>query len=202
MPSGSSSITPVNTPAHLILSAVVLGRDRHRSHWRAIIAGALLPDLPMFGFYLYERLYIGQTESIIWSTLYFDSSWQNFFDLFNSLPLIAAGLAFAVYRQSGPALAFFLSMTLHVAADLPLHGEDAHAHFFPITNWHFVSPVSYWDPAHFGVLFGGLEFLGVLIGSAILIRSGTPWRRVGYATLALYAVFAAFAIRYWYWATL
>ena len=187
----------MNTPAHLILSAVVLGRNRHRSHWLAIIAGALLPDLPMFGFYLYERLYLGQAEQIIWSTLYFDPAWQDFFDLFNSLPLVAAGIAFAVYRKSGPALAFFLSMALHIAADLPVHREDAHAHFFPFSDWHFNSPLSYWDPAHFGVIVGGLEFLGVLIGSVILIRNGEPWRRVGYGTLLLYTVFAAFAIRYW-----
>ncbi len=151
----------------------------------------------MFAFYLYERLYLGQTEAIIWSTLYFDPAWQNFFDLFNSLPLIAVGLAVAAYRKSPPALAFFLSMTLHVAADLPLHREDAHAHFFPFTNWHFNSPVSYWDPAHFGVIAGGLEMLGVVVGSVVLIRRGAPWHRIGYGTLALYMAFALFAFLYW-----
>ena len=187
----------MNTPAHLILSAVVLGRDRHRVHWLAIIAGALLPDLPMFGFYLYERLYAGQPEQLIWSVLYFDPAWQNFFDLFNSLPLVAVGLALAIYQKSGPARAFFLSMALHIAADLPVHREDAHAHFFPLTNWHFNSPLSYWDPAHFGMIVGGLEFMGVVVGSVLLIRTGAPWRRVGYGTLVLYAIFAVVALRYW-----
>ena len=44
---------------------------------------------------------------------------------------------------------------------------------------------------------GGLEALGVIVGSFLLIRRGTPWRIVGLATLALYVGFAAFAIRYW-----
>jgi len=94
-------------------------------------------------------------------------------------------------------VAFFLSMTLHVAGDLPLHREDAHAHFFPFTDWHYISPVSYWDPAHFGAIAGGLEFLGVGVGSVILIRRGAPWHRIGYGTLALYFAFAVFAIQYW-----
>lgn len=195
--SESPTIGPVNTPAHIILSAVVLGRGRFYKHWIAITGGALLPDVPMFGFYLFERLVVGHPERLIWSQLYFDPDWQRFFDLFNSLPLIAFGLAFAAYRRSGPAIAFFLSMTLHVAGDLPVHREDAHGHFYPLSDWRFESPVSYWDPEYHGLLFGGLELLGVIVGSWLLIRRGRPWRRVGVATLFVYGLFIAFAIVYW-----
>jgi len=193
----SPRIERVNTPAHLILSAVILGRARRDFHWLAITIGALLPDLPMFGFYLYQRAFAGQTEQAIWGRLYFDPAWQDLFDIFNSLPLIAIGLAIAIHRKSGPALAFFLSMTLHVAADLPLHHDDAHAHFYPLTRWHFESPLSYWDPAHYGRIVAAIEMLGVLIGSVILIRRGGPWRRIGYGTLALYGVVAIMAGAYW-----
>jgi hypothetical protein len=187
----------VNTPAHIILSAVILGRGRTRQYWAAIVGGALLPDVPMFGFYAYERLIAGQPDRLIWSQLYFDPDWQRFFDLFNSLPLIAFGLAFALHRKWGPAAAFFLSMTLHVAADLPLHREDAHGHFYPLSNWRFESPISYWDPKHHGLIVGGLELLGTVIGSLVLIRRGNPWRRVGVATLVLYGLFTISALAYW-----
>jgi len=81
--------------------------------------------------------------------------------------------------------------------DLPLHREDAHGHFYPLSNWHFESPISYWDPAHHELWVGGLEAAGVIVGSFLLIRRGTAWRFVGLATLTLYAVYAAFAIRTW-----
>ncbi len=187
----------MNTPAHIILSAVVLGRGRTRAHWLSITAGALLPDLPMFGFYLYQRFGLEQSERIIWSVRYFDPSWQQFFDLFNSLPLIVVGAAIALSRRSRAALAFFLSMALHVAGDLPLHREDAHGHFYPFSNWHFESPVSYWDPAHHGLIFGSIELVGVLVGSLLLIRRGAPWRYVGLTTLGVYGLFAVFVLRTW-----
>jgi hypothetical protein len=187
----------VNTPAHIILSAVVLGRGRTREDWIPITAGALLPDLPMVAFYLYQRFGLDQSERMIWSVLYFNPDWQQFFDVFNSLPLITIGAALAFSRQSRAALALFLSMALHVAADLPLHREDAHGHFYPFSNWHFESPISYWDPAHHGLVVGGLEVVGVIVGSLILIRRGNPWRYVGLATFSLYAAFAAFAIQTW-----
>jgi hypothetical protein len=187
----------VNTPAHIILSAVVLGRGRTRGNWLAITTGAVLPDIPMVGFYLYQRFGLEETEQRIWSLLYFDPDWQRFFDLFNSLPLIAIGAAIALSRKSRAALALFLSMGLHVAADLPVHREDAHGHFYPLSSWRFESPISYWDPAHYGLVVGGLEALGVIVGSLILTRRGGPWRIVGLATLGLYLTYATFVIRYW-----
>ncbi|HEB90707.1 MAG TPA: hypothetical protein ENI85_14135 [Deltaproteobacteria bacterium] len=187
----------MNTPAHLILNAVVLGWGRTGNQWLSILAGAVLPDLPMLAFYLFERFGLGQSEERIWSVLYFDPDWQTFFDVFNSLPLIAVGLGVALARRSPAALAFFLSMALHVAGDLPLHHDDAHGHFFPFSNWRFESPLSYWDPAHYGTWIGSLEIVGVIAGSLLLVRRGRPWRIIGLATLVLYALFGAFALRYW-----
>jgi hypothetical protein len=62
----------------------------------------------------------------------------------------------------------FSSALLHVAFDLPLHHEDAHRHFFPLSEWRFASPVSYWNPAyhrHIGALF---ETAVVTASSALL----------------------------------
>ena len=163
----------------------------------AIIAGALVPDLPMFAFYLYQRLFAGRSEDMIWGELYFDSGWQIFFDVFNSLPFVAIGLVLVSLRKSPAGLAFLLSMALHLITDFLVHREDAHGHFYPLSQWHFVSPISYWDPAHYGLIFAGLEGFGVLVGCIILIRRGGPGRAVGYGTLALYVVLAGVIIRYW-----
>jgi len=29
--------------------------------------------------------------------------------------------------------------------DFPFHAEDAHKHFWPLSDWRFHSPFSYWD---------------------------------------------------------
>ena len=72
----------------------------------------------------------------------------NFFDVFNSVPFMVVGLSISYYRKSKLALLFFSSMLLHVLGDIFLHHDDAHGHFFPLSNWRFMSPVSYWDPNH------------------------------------------------------
>ena len=136
---------------------------------------------------------------MIWSERYFAPEWQTFFDLFNSLPLIALGSAIAWRARAHAALAFFASMALHCLADLPLHREDAHRHFFPFSSWRFVSPVSYWDPAHYGLVFAGVEALFVLVGGLLLTRYAPPraWRVIGVGSAALYAAFVVFVVALW-----
>jgi len=189
----------MNTPAHLVLNALVLGRGRWRPHWLAITVGALLPDLPMFGFYFYERVVMANPEQLIWSQLYFKPHWQNLFDFFHSLPIIAVGAIIAWRFRMEAWLVFFLSMAMHCLADLPLHNEDAHRHFFPLSAWQFHSPISYWDPHRYGLLFVGLEVLLVVVGSIFLALGyqSRPWRMIGIITLAVYLGFAVFAFSVW-----
>lgn len=187
----------MNTPAHVALNALLLGRGRFRPHWFAVTAGALLPDLPMVGFYLVERFGRGTPERVIWGQLYFDPSWQSVFDAFNSLPLIALAALFAWRAGSTVALAFLASMALHCLADLPLHREDAHAHFWPLTSWRYLSPVSYWDPRHGGLFFLGAELALVIATPFVLRRRSRAWARVGWVTLGVSAAFVAFAALTW-----
>ncbi len=188
----------MNTPAHLVLNALVLGHGPRQTHWRPILLGALLPDLPMFGFYLYQRVIAGADERLIWSSLYFEPAWQAFFDVFNSLPLIALGMLAAWRLRSTPWLLFFASMLLHCLLDLPLHREDAHGHFFPLSSWRFMSPVSYWDPKHHGLLFAGVEVLLTTAGAFVLWRrSPRAWRVIGVVSAGLYLVGAGVAFALW-----
>ena len=55
----------MNTPTHVVLNALMLGHGRWRPHWLAITGGALIPDLPMVVFYLYERIVLGTPERVI-----------------------------------------------------------------------------------------------------------------------------------------
>ena len=91
----------MNTPAHVVLNSLVLGRGRWSAYCLPITAGALAPDMPILGFYLYERALRGVPERVIWSHAYFAPRWQMLFDVSHALPLIllAALVAWSVSAQ-------------------------------------------------------------------------------------------------------
>lgn len=160
----------MNTPAHAVLNLLVLGRHQTRQLQLAVLIGALLPDLPMLLFYFIAKVFLGIAESRIWGELYHQEIWQIFFAVFNSIPLIGLGLIISVRLPSPAGRMLFLSMMLHVLFDLPLHNADAHRHFFPLSDWRYHSPVSYWDPNHFGSIITAMEISLVIIGSIDLWR--------------------------------
>ena len=154
----------------------------------------------MFVFYAYQRGWLATPERAIWSQVYFLPEWQAFFDAFNSLPLIALAALVAWRTGQAAVLACLASMALHCLADLALHHEDAHGHFFPFSDWRFRSPVSYWDPRRYGMIFGAFELAASLFACAVLWRRGGAWRTIGGGTAALYAAGIAFAL--WMWSGL
>ena len=76
--------------------------------------------------------------------------------------------------------------------------DDAHRHFYPLSDYRFISLVSYWDPRHYGTVAMPAELLTVLLLSVVvwkIVRS-----RVGRAMVAgitgVYAlVLLAFVVR-------
>ena len=189
----------MNTPAHVAASVLIWRGEQGWGPAIAVGVGAMLPDLPMFGFYAYQKLWAGTTEREIWSKLYFEANWQLLFDVFNSIPL--ALLAIAVCYGMGWRWGMLLaaSALVHVLCDFPLHHDDAHRHFLPFTNWRFASPVSYWDPNHFGRTFMLMELGFAVTACCIVGFTGEHWpmRSLAFTTLALYAVGIAFALIVW-----
>lgn len=206
----------MNTPAHALVNLAVLSRGGddgagarvmgaeaagRAGTWTAVavLAGGIVPDLPMVLFYGWQKLAAGAPEAMIWDELYFRPGWQAFFDAFNSLPLLAVGLYVAWRLASLPATGLFLSMGLHVLADVPLHVADAHRPFFPLSDWRFRSPVSYWNPAHHGRLVGALE-LAVVVGCAVwAFRRFESTAVRAMAGLATGAYLAQWAWAFWMW---
>ncbi|UCG11585.1 MAG: hypothetical protein JSU72_13760 [Deltaproteobacteria bacterium] len=189
----------MNTPAHVAVNLVILGKKERPQTTAWIVVGAILPDLPMFLFYLYEKVWRKIPEHLIWSQAYDEPGWQVFFDLFNSLPLLILALLLALYRGARRFAALFASMVLHSLGDLLLHHDDAHRHLFPFSDWRFRSSVSYWDPRYFGEIVGPLEAVAVLGGCMILARRFTSVRaRVLIGCLATsYAVYWGYALLVW-----
>ena len=189
----------VNTTAHVVFSLALIGRSRWMMAGFAILLGALLPDLAMFAFYGWQKFVLGTPEQVIWSQAYFDPAWQDFFDVFNSIPLVLL-IGLIGWRLKSVFLeALCLSMLLHCILDLLMHHDDGHRHFFPISDWRFESPVSYWDPAHFGQYVLVVEAILVVVAAVVLWRSARPRqvRAVALSFAALHACFVVFAAVHW-----
>ncbi len=186
----------MNTPAHVVINLLCLGRSGQSL--KPIVLGALMPDAPMVVFYAVEKLR-GTAEGIIWGQSYYQPHWQNFIDFFNSIPLILVGLAIATTIGSTAGIALLASMLLHVLEDLPVHHDDAHRHFYPLSNWRFESPVSYWDVDHYGGIVSMLEILVVLAGCIFLWRIyRTRGARFLLGSIGLlYASYFIFAFSVW-----
>jgi len=159
----------MNTPAHSILNLAILGRQQPPLLTWPILLGSWAPDIAMFVFYGWAKL-AGIPEVQIWRELYYTPVWQDVFAIGNSIPLVLLGLGFTIWQRRLNWIAFFASMLLHHLADLPLHHDDAHRHFWPLSDFRFISPVSYWDRNHLGT-YGALIETGLLvIASAYLLR--------------------------------
>ena len=159
------------TQAHILFNYFAIKQKNHK-FWPWIIAGALVPDSPMFVFYFIEKFIIGSSEKLIWSERYFLDGWQDFIDCFNSLPIAMVLLLIFYFLKKKYLILFAVSMILHLLMDLPLHHDDAHRHFFPLLDYRFESPVSYWDPRHYGVYFSSFE------GVSYLLIGGFMWKNI------------------------
>jgi len=114
---------------------------------------------------------------------------QYFFDVFNSIPVAIVLFLIFLSLKIRWAQLLTASACLHMLCDLPVHHDDGHRHFLPISNWRFESPVSYWDPEHFGLVFAALELTFAIAGLIYVVRKGeTPTGRFAIGTLAIYAI--------------
>ena len=146
----------MNTPAHLIVGLAAFGKPGRPGVTAAALAGGLLPDLSLYVL-AGGALALGETPERVFRELYYSDAWQAVFRIDNSVFLWGALLALGLARRV-PWLAALAGAGLaHLALDLPLHHDDGRAHFWPLTDWVFASPVSYWDPAHWGGWVGAAE---------------------------------------------
>ena len=99
-----------------------------------------------------------------------------------------------IYAQRQGIALLFASIILHALEDLPVHHDDAHRHFLPLSDFRFESPVSYWDPNHYEGIVGALEIGLVLIASIyVLRRARSRWTK-GLLVLADVAPWVAYLL--------
>ncbi len=161
----------MNTPSHVIFALAAFGRRGAPGRNAAAVAGGLAPDLSLYLLAGWAMGVRGATPGEVFGTLYPSDTWQAVFAVDNSFVIwgVVALAAWAADRRL--ALVFAAAALLHLALDFPVHHDDARRHFWPLTDWVFVSPVSYWDTAHHGGIAGRVELAAALVCLAVL------WRR-------------------------
>lgn len=182
----------MHTPGHATINLAVLGTAVDPALAMPILAGGILPDVPIVFLYVRERWIRKTPEDRIWADHYQRPFWQNLIHGMHSIPIFGSGLLVALALRSPELAVFFGSMLLHILEDLPVHAIDAHRHFLPFSQWRFISPISYWDPRYHGRSVALIEAVLVLSSAALV------WSRYGtWSRITLGGVIAFYAVSYW-----
>lgn len=166
----------MNTPAHLLIGWAAFGRGSERAVAAAAVVGALLPDLSLYLMAGTSIFLLNIPPHVVFDELYFSAPWQAVFSVDNSVFVWGAILGLGLWLRKPWMFALGGAALLHVALDFPLHHDDGRAHFWPLSDWIFESPVSYWDVRHHAALVGPIE--AALAGLCALAICLPHWLRL------------------------
>lgn len=142
----------MNSPTHALLALAALSKVGAPLRNRAVFAGAVIPDLAIYLWAPWQIFVKGEDSRQIWDVLYFQPPMQTAIAVFNSIPIYGALAVLGYFQRGtmwGKAVLFFaLAALIHMATDLPVHGHDAYRHFWPLSDFRFYSPISYWEVDH------------------------------------------------------
>lgn len=176
------------TTSHMLMAAVATTRKDMRA-WLITLGwlGGGFPDTSMFIMVAASRM--GLTSSTnLWRQpdgLYWVDPWMTLADLLHSIPIwgAVALLGYLLWSRAGEnwktvglaLVVFSVGAIIHSIADMLTHTNDAHAHFLPLSDWRFNSPVSYWQRSHYGEIFGIFEMLLNISIAAYLVWQFKQW---------------------------
>jgi len=160
----------MNTPAHLIFGAAMFAQPDKPKVTAAAIIGGLMPDFSLYFLAGWSIFVLQNDPSFVFNTQYFSDSWQAVFAIDNSFIVWGALIALGLWLKRNWIIAFAVSGFVHIIFDFLLHNDDARQHFWPLSDWVFVSPFSYWDIDHHGGVIGILEVIVVLTLVGVLLR--------------------------------
>ena len=164
----------MNTPAHLLVGGAVFGKPDRKGVTVAAFLGALAPDVSLYLMVAVSIWGLGIPADTVFRELYYSDAWQSVFAVDNSFILWGIALGLALWRGNAALVAFSGAALLHLAFDFPLHTHDARMHFWPLSDWVFESPVSYWDSrAHAGAVAPVALTMSVGAGVYLWVRHKT-----------------------------
>jgi len=192
-----ASLANMITPSHMIYSwafAKIARQRPKRIDTLLIVSGGFIPDVPTYLFFFVNTFILGTSQQLMWDTLYFDSVWSPYITLSHSLLLWPLLLLFATIAKQRLLQLFSASAFAHVVLDFFVHHDDAYRHFWPLTNWKFLSPLSYYDPQYYGTWVSTIDSLLIIGLLAWLSTIYTNTRsRIGIGIIILLYVAALVA---------
>jgi hypothetical protein len=166
----------VTTYSHFLWN-YVLARGKPRA-WRVAFAfGAIIPDAVYFPLMARTLLEHGVSS---WGDL---AHW----DAAASHPITLAlhsfvptAIVLAIVWATGWAVLtpWLWGILSHAAIDMLTHVSDAYPIFWPLADFRFPAPVSYWEPAYHGREFFLVEH-GALAAVLLILGGRFIWRRFG-----------------------
>lgn len=186
----------MNSNVHILWGGALFGKKGNpRISWSAV-AGAIAPDLVMY-ILIAMALISGQTFTQIFSVSYFTPAWHIPINLTNSIWLYGPVLLWGFWKRQPATIAFSASAFLHLITDFFLHREDGHAYFYPLSDYIFISPLSYWEQAYFALEVSAVILvLSFVLFALVMVKHKNLWARLGYGVLLALEVvfFASFVI--------
>lgn len=143
------------TSSHIIYSWALARKtestaDTNQKRTLAFVLGALFPDTSTYIFFLVCGVFLGIPQNILWDDMYFNSFWAIPITLAHSFIIWPFLIAFSNYLGWKLVKWFSISAFFHAMVDFFVHTQDAYRHFYPFSNWTFISPISYWNNAEYG----------------------------------------------------
>ena len=189
----------MNTTTHALVGLAVLARRGEPVRNRWVLFGSVLPDIPIFIWGAWHMFVLGTDGQTLWRELYFAPFMQTLIAPFNSVVVLGALSLLAWTQRSrtwGLALlTICLAGLLHIACDFPVHTDDAYRHLWPLSDWRFNSPISYWDSQRGAGWFVYLEAAITAACIAVLWRRfPKTWVRIVLGLLATLTLALVIAI--------
>lgn len=179
------------TPTHAVVNALVARRAGRRTPLScrsrvAFVVGGVVPDIALSTLNVAAIIYYPLVDDVSFSAaheramydLYFNSPWWIAGHNLLHAPIILLALiagASLLNPQWRRRIRFVAAgALLHSVIDIAVHHDDGPLLFFPV-SWsiRFRSPVSYWDPDHYGWFMRPVDLAITVAG---LVWLATWWR--------------------------
>ena len=137
--------------------------------------GAFAPDFSLYAMVGVSLFVLGVPAQTVFRDYYYSDTWQSVFAVDNSFVLWGLLLGLAMWRGWRLVAVFASAALLHLALDFPLHTHDARPHFWPVSDWVFYGPVSYWDNRAYAGVVRPVEVGLSILFSVVLFRRFANW---------------------------
>jgi hypothetical protein len=158
----------MNTPSHIVYSIAGFKSTAKDSRelWLAALGG-LLPDIPNYIFGIYYGVIMRVNADTVWDEYYYSDWYQPIANLSHSFVLLGALVVLGIILKRRWLWIIASSSLLHAFADFWVHAEDAYQHLYPIVDWRFISPFSYYQTIQ-GM---GLELVLYILASYVIFKN-------------------------------